>query len=941
MRILEPVVRAVGQLSFRNKLRATAVIFGVPLLVAAGLLVFALNARVTEIKQERAALSLQMPALTMLGNMYELLAVRSAMQEGAEIGDLASRQQEATLKGAQELRQRFESSDVGPSFDRNGAVFGGWDSLTRRLGEADGQALDDLIAGFRTELERMNEATGLLIDGDASSSRLLDVVTTHLPGLVETAGKSAQVGAIVLTKKSIRGSRRSELTVQRGNFDALVQWSMDAMQKVSRDHPELAARLSDSSSRLNAGFLPVQEAMTVKMLDTSDFDMAPEEFIALTQRALAEMIGIGENIAVDADGLLAARQSVLEYQRNSVVATMLIILATIIASFMAAYISIMRGLNGLSQAVNTMASGNLDVRVDVMSRDELGDVGTQFNRMAENLAQRTAELREKTNDIHSMLHEMQQGILTILPGGVIHPEYSSYLETIFETKEIAGLPALKFLFGDSTLGANDLDQIDVALSACLGEDRMNFDFNAHLLAQHIVVRLGDGEEKYLDLSWSPICSEDDIVEKILVVVRDVTELRKLAAEAEHQKHELALIGQILHVSQEKFHDFVDSARGFITENEALIKGADEAEPDLLAQLFRNMHTIKGNARTLGFLHLTNVVHEAEQAYDDLRKNSDAVFDRQRLLSQLQCVADGVSEYESLNDVKLGRKGPGRRGSAEKYYMVDRGEVDQMLVGLRAIDLHAAHSDTLAAMLMQLHDDLSLIGTETVPALIEGVVESLPSLARELGKETPEIVISDNGIHLRTQVADLMRNVFMHLFRNSLDHGIESAADRAAAGKSPVGRIDLAVDLVDDRVNFRLYDDGRGLALGYIWRKAIESGMVDGSARLQDDEIARLIFASGFSTAAQVTEVSGRGVGMDAVRKFVQREGGDIEIHFRDTRQGAEFRSFETTLWLPAKFAAQAMPKHTAESGDKKGLAIVPKRRLENVRTFPGKLVTVE
>jgi two-component system chemotaxis sensor kinase CheA len=944
MQILEPIVRAVGQLSFRNKLRATAVVFGIPLLIAAGLLLFALNARVFELKQERDALAVQIPALALAANLHQLLAGSLALQEGGEQLDaLVRTKRESSQAIVKDLQGAFAGRKLLPEgvADKE-RLLGNWDALSQQIGEGDTATIEKMLLGLRGEMEKLNEDTGLLIDGEASSSRLLDIMTTHLPGLVETTGRAAQIGSVVLVKKSVRGSRRTDLTLQRGNFDALVQWSMDSLQKVSRDHPDLASSLSDAGSRLNAAYLAIQEAMTVKMLDTTDFDMAPGGFIELTAKAFDETLAIGGVLVKDADVLLANRLAVLEFQRNAVVLAIMLVLALVVACFFAAYISIMRGLNGLSDAVTTMASGDLSARVEVSSSDELGAVGTQFNLMVESLAQRTAELREKTNDIHTMLQNMEQGILTIVDGGRIHPEYSAYLETIYETKDVSGESAMDFLFGDSNLGSDAFSQVEATIAACLGEDRMNFDFNSHLLVSEVSMLMPNGETKFLHLSWSPICDDGDSVEKIMVCVRDVTELRQLAAEAEHQKRELEMIGQILKVNQEKFHEFVDSARKFIADNERLLNAAHGVSAELVDQLFRNMHTIKGNARTYGLLHLTNIVHEAEQAYEALRRNRDAVYDRKALLEQLQGVLDSVDEYASLNEIKLGRKGPGRRGSAEKYVMVERTEIERMAADLGAIDFRATHPETLVALLEQVKSDLQLVGTESIVCMLDGVFESLPSLAKELGKEAPVLEVHDNGIHVRNQVADLMRNVFMHLYRNAMDHGIERAEERLAKGKPAVGTIRLSLALSGDMLQMRLKDDGKGLALAHIRARAVEKGFAGSGSQMADDAAAGLIFAAGFSTATAVTEVSGRGVGMDAVLNFVKREGGSIGIELTDDQVGADFRAFETVISLPGKFAVSVVPgipkRHAPQApkvapGERSGL-------IGKVLSMPGKLVVV-
>jgi chemotaxis protein histidine kinase CheA len=430
----------------------------------------------------------------------------------------------------------------------------------------------------------------------------------------------------------------------------------------------------------------------------------------------------------------------------------------------------------------------------------------------------------------------------------------------------------------------------------------------------------------------------------MLCVRDVTELRQLEAEAGHQKRELEMIGQILKVNQEKFSEFVISARKFVADNEDLLNAAHEKDTDLVPKLFRNMHTIKGNARTYGLLHLTNIVHEAEQAYDELRKNSDARFDKAALLQQLQEVQQGIEEYATLNEVKLGRKGPGRRGSTEKYVMVQREQVDRMLSDLERINLQEAHPATVISVLQQVRQDLRLIGTERIQTILEGVFDSLPSLSKELGKEPPKLEVNDNGIQIRNQVSDLLRNVFMHLYRNSMDHGIETAADRLAQGKSSRGTIQLDLALLGDRLMLRLKDDGKGLALGYIRSKAIERSLITQGEQVSDEDVAKLIFAAGFSTAKAVTEVSGRGVGMDAVQDFIKREGGDIRLALIDNHTGAAFRTFETVISIPAKFAVVGLlPTETSvalEHGQTKHHTATDLLSIARDFLMPGKLAQI-
>ncbi|NVO06746.1 MAG: Hpt domain-containing protein [Rhodoferax sp.] len=544
-------------------------------------------------------------------------------------------------------------------------------------------------------------------------------------------------------------------------------------------------------------------------------------------------------------------------------------------------------------------------RLPVLRMDEIGHSLMAFNLMVQKIQESTELVKQKTADIHAMLQNIPQGILTIESGNRIHPEYSQYLESILETRDIAGRDLMELLFSGSQCNADQLSQIEAAVSACIGEDDMNFGFNAHLLATEITRKLPDGRSKILDLNWSPIADETGTTQRVLLCVRDVTALRALEAEAQGQKRELGIIGEILAVKQEKFFEFVHGAAEFLEDNRRILSETDADEPQaeraaLINLLFRNMHTIKGNARTYGLLHLTHVVHEAEQGYDSLRKNLAAAWDTDLLLAQLDAVRQVLDEYAHINEVKLGRRGPGRRGDVEHFLMVEKQQIAETLELLAETD--ASSLPTLRDTLRQARYHLERIGTEKVEDVLGGVLESLPSLAKELGKQTPVTTIQSNGIVLRTQLAVMLKNVCMHLYRNALDHGIETAAERVAHGKSPSGSIHLEMGMQGSQLAIRLRDDGRGLAVGAIRRKAEERGLVAQDAQLTPAEVAQLVMLPGFSTATQLTEVSGRGVGMDAVKGFVEAAGGSLALEIASDAADAEYLPFATLLLLPAKLA---------------------------------------
>ena len=150
------------------------------------------------------------------------------------------------------------------------------------------------------------------------------------------------------------------------------------------------------------------------------------------------------------------------------------------------------------------------------------------------------------------------------------------------------------------------------------------------------------------------------------------------------------------------------------------------------------------------------------------------------------------------------------------------------------------------------------------------------LSRQLNKKI-DLVVKGEATELDKTVMEKIGDPLVHLLRNSLDHGIETPAERLAAGKSETGLVTLSASHQGGNVVIEISDDGKGLPKEKIRDKAVKNGLVDPKDTLTDEQIQDLIFQPGFSTADQVSDVSGRGVGMDVVRKNIQALGGTVAV----------------------------------------------------------------
>ena len=180
-------------------------------------------------------------------------------------------------------------------------------------------------------------------------------------------------------------------------------------------------------------------------------------------------------------------------------------------------------------------------------------------------------------------------------------------------------------------------------------------------------------------------------------------------------------------------------------------------------------------------------------------------------------------------------------------------------------------DRIAVMMRDISMGLRMVPVGT---LFQKFKRTVHDLSTQLGKRV-EMVMVGSETELDKTVIEKLNDPLLHLVRNSVDHGVELPEDRIAAGKNPVGTVTLAAKHAGAFINISIKDDGKGLDKNAIREKAIQKKLISPDDNLSDSEIFSLIFQPGFSTAKQVTSVSGRGVGLDVVKKDLGTLGGTV------------------------------------------------------------------
>lgn len=360
--------------------------------------------------------------------------------------------------------------------------------------------------------------------------------------------------------------------------------------------------------------------------------------------------------------------------------------------------------------------------------------------------------------------------------------------------------------------------------------------------------------------------------------------------------------------------------------------------ELLNEIFRLAHTMKGMAATMGYQKITTVAHQMEDVLDRLRKQElkvtpeiiETLFKSLDVLEPLlQEVSSGedkkvditetivklkmIMEQKKPEDDQQAKEAEPGAPEGEKKTVNSEKEKKRAQTSVR---INIEHLDNLMNLvgelvinkarlfqigtnykLGELNESLTqleritgslqeeVLKTRMIP--VSHIFDRYPRVVRDLAKlKNKEInfEIEGSDIELDRMIVDEINDPLIHLIRNSVDHGVESPQERVKKGKSEVGYVKLSARREKGYVRIELTDDGKGMDPNEIAQKAIEKGMLakEKLALMTEQEMLMLICEPGFSTAAEISDISGRGVGMDVVKTKVEAFNGSVTI---ETQKG--------------------------------------------------------
>ncbi|NRA66763.1 MAG: Hpt domain-containing protein [Pseudobacteriovorax sp.] len=535
-------------------------------------------------------------------------------------------------------------------------------------------------------------------------------------------------------------------------------------------------------------------------------------------------------------------------------------------------------------------------RIKVLSENlavknkQLESASAKLKVMNENLEDL---VKEKTREVDVLLDYVPQGIFLVKSDLKIYNQYSRHLEDILGRENIAGQDFEELCLNHWKLSENEKDTIRETLKSVLDEHEINFEANFHNLPLEIDNGFSEEDPQSLRLTWNVVTDELQRTEMLLVTLLDVTQEKQTEEKLAKQKQETTLITELVSCGQDSFKRFFDGSQELLNEMKAIIEH-QELSKSTVKDLYLNAHTIKGEARTLGLSFIADCIHDIESQYSQFLAGDSELADHTLFSKDISSLGDMFRLYERTNKDTL------NRDSSSSDIKLDKGFIRKHLRLLKRLENYDGQSrddENLFEQLNMQTKELTQLSFPSYQSVFREYFSKASSVAKHLGKEEPIIDMQIDEVPIHQEIEQVLRRILTHLLRNSLDHGIETGAERVAQGKPKQGTIRITNVMDRDRICIMISDDGKGLALGMLKQKGKDLNILDDNATPED--IADLIFYESVSTAQSVSQISGRGVGMSAVKKYIRGVGGDISIHFDQNRIDTDgYASFAFHISFP-------------------------------------------
>jgi len=481
-------------------------------------------------------------------------------------------------------------------------------------------------------------------------------------------------------------------------------------------------------------------------------------------------------------------------------------------------------------------TGDLTIRAPVEPFTEVGQIAKKYNLVLDKVENESKNLQKAKKDIDSILRSVSEGLIVVDQKLNLTSDCSKAALAILHTDQLSGrhIEEVLFPYGERNPANVHKKQISNLVATAFGlflPEQFD-DLVANCVKQiRFPVSQDCNEFKLLRLSFSTVVENDEIV-KVILVLFDETELSDLRAAVSGSYTQIASSLKHIHSimtdqeNRDGLSSFLDEVCPLITSASDSIASMDLSD---VASLFRKIHTIKGGARLFKLDFIQSFAHSAEEKLDYLRQGEGRKLNEEEVRN---LVNDMQILKESLLVLKdLGSQGTGAKLDPEREW---NGFASTMRKGMQslAVDLHKSVDLEFTGSFRPSGLDLSVLSTSLI-----------------------------------------------HMLRNSLDHGIEEGKARLASGKSEQALIVVNIEKIDRQIRVVLTDDGRGVDCAKVIARAMQKNLPGSEHASVEDlkSVCSILTASGFSSKDEITDVSGRGVGMNAVKEELVRAGGDLEL----------------------------------------------------------------
>lgn len=521
---------------------------------------------------------------------------------------------------------------------------------------------------------------------------------------------------------------------------------------------------------------------------------------------------------------------------------------------------LLKPIEGLTNTVRQFARKDFNARAPVVYRDEVGELSQTFNQMADIIQEYNQGLEQtvaqRTASIRNLLDNAGQGFLSFGNNLLVEEEFSAECSQIFND-DIGGRDFAWLLYPD------DAEQrlfIKTALARIFEEtETFRRDVYLSLLPPEIVLK-----GRSINFDYKIITEANDGSPRIMVVLTDITEKRQLEQQMEKEKQLLSMVVKAAAYNQQ-FSECVDD---YLSFTDATIFELVESLPINYAvgEIYRNIHTFKGNFSQFDMVYLVAKLNDCEgqMAADREKLHALPRLEVRHYMEQFDFKAWLDNELTLLKEV-LG----------ERFFENE----NKIVVAIERLqEISRKMVDCLAPWECKiLLPEIKRLKYRPFQELIKSYPESTVRLAERIGKQIKAVEIEGGDVLVDTERFRNFCKSLVHVFRNAVDHGIETPEERLAGGKPIYGRIRCEVKTEAGNLRLIISDDGKGINSRELVVRAMEEGLIDKNTWPDSSEALNLIFADNISTKDTATEISGRGIGMAAVKEETEKIGGSVEV----------------------------------------------------------------